>query len=148
MPEMRSSPPEEMQREQLRSQRLHAAAQAASGWEVIPWPSNASSFSERTDAARIAMRKLKKAFARLPIDSTPSHQPLRGEAVAELRKSLKLLHSALVDLPTESDELPRLAMLQREQPRVAGLMQLYLEQVESQFTLPSLLEYVDALQAH
>ncbi len=148
MPEMSSSTPEEMQREQQTIQKLHAAAQTASGWEVIPWPSNASSFSERTDAMRIAMRKLNRAFVRLPIDSTPSHQPLRGQAVAELRKSLKLLHSALVDLPTESDKLPRLSLLQREEPRVAGLMQLYLEQVESQFTLPSLLEYVDAFQTY
>ncbi len=127
--------------------RLRAGAKAAAAWDVIPWPGNACAFSDRVDSMKPALRKAEKAFPRLPPGSIPSHQPVRMRAVQEMQKSLRLLHTALADRPHDAEKLPRQASTALpDEPRIASLIQLYLELVGYQFTAKTLLLFLDAFQ--
>ena len=147
MQEEKLSPPKHISSGSELEQKLHAGAITAAAWDVIPWPGNSSPFSDRLDSLKSSLHKVEKAFPRLPADSIPEHQPMRRSAVMEMQKSLRLLHSALADRPRETDRLPRQASPQLpDEPRIASLLQLYLEIVEYQFTAQTLLFFVDAFQ--
>lgn len=130
------------------AQKLRDAASGAQRWDVILRPNSASTFQNRIDTARRALRDLEQ---RSPSLAAGTAGP-REDALTELRQNRRLLRSAIAavsEKPRIIARLPRVVLPdQSDEPRVAAAAANYLHAVDGAFSLVTFHTFIDEVQIH
>ncbi len=122
----------------------------AASWDVMHRPTGPSTFPARVLGARKALAQLERDLALLPA-SRPSSEG-NSAALLELRANARLLRSAAKGLSNRDREIGRLPRVvlpaQRDEPRAAAIVALYLRAVGGNFEPEGFSAFVEAVQAH
>jgi len=135
-------------------ERLRNAVHEAALWDVVHRPATGSEFPERARSARRVLNALEVQLARLSNTVQPnatSDEALRHSALQEARQNLRMLRSAITGVSENAQGvaiLPRVVIAMQETPRAAALADLYLRTVEGDFSVPSFVFFLEALQNH
>src|SRR4051794_24499443 len=131
-------------------EELAAAARKAATWEVGFRPANAGAFPARVVARRNELVKLEGELAALHLDSAGSDA--RTSAFLDMRANARLLRTGIVAAtlkPQDLLKLPRIPRSDRQdEPRIAGICALYIRTVRGEFSEPTFIAFIRALQEH
>ncbi len=134
-------------------EQLRDAARAAEGWDVLHRPETPCTFPQRVDAVRQELLQLERELARWnhQQEKVEGHPTPHHAILLELRANARLLRAALHALknqPRNIALLPRVVMpVQREEPRMARVAELYLHTVRGEFSALTLCDFLRELQA-
>jgi len=127
---------------------LRSAAHATASWEVALRPTSPSNFPLRVAAARSAVERLEAELARLPAQSPANDRPING--LLELRSNPRILRSAVAAVtpqPQDRDDLPRVVVGNREEPRITALAATYLDTMSGEVVAATLALFVKEVQS-
>lgn len=126
---------------------LRRAAREAGSWDVALRPTGPGTFQQRVEAARRTVQRLEKELTSIPDDPGDP----RIAALLELRATPRLLRSAVSAVtpqPRDKDDLPRVLLNGKEEPRVARLGAVYLRAIDGRATAASLTYFIRELQVY